>query len=546
MKFSFGIRARIILIIIFLILGVFVSFRFMLKQIEERDELILDVTGNYQPSLNTLSKLQDKFEQANKVFIFWIIAEDENQQLFREEFNFLYSREISDISENLITMSDEWNEEDQRVILETLSLINDSLYFSLLSLQNNLEEQNLSINSSDEAEMLMAETGTIFLISEIDQNLSYLYDKRNAEVLTIFDEISLRTRNMRKLVIFIFVILGVYVSVSIVYLFTHMGKYIRGITGNLDKLASGNIPEDLKIQKNNEFSTVNTNLNKLFQYLRNLTEVARKIGNKDFSTDFKPLSNSDELGKAMVNLQDNLRQADIDEKKYKKEEQERSWTSDSIARINDILRSSTESIEDLGFELIQAIVKLTNSMVGGFFIVSDDDEPEIKLIASYAYDRRKYLEKSFKPGEGLIGRSVIENEQTYLTDIPETHLSIKSGMGQSKPVSLLITPIHMNEKVFGVIEIASFNMMEKYQLEFVRTIGENIATTISNLQTNIHTSHLLEHTKQQAEEMLSQEEEMRQNMEELRATQEEFAEREKDLLMEIEALKKEQRTDEKK
>jgi septin family protein len=97
----------------------------------------------------------------------------------------------------------------------------------------------------------------------------------------------------------------------------------------------------------------------------------------------------------------------------------------------------------------------------------------------------------------------------------------------------------MNEEVIeGIIELASFNEFEEYQIEFLHKVGINIATTISREKINNRTSLLLEESKQQTEMMQQQEEEMRQNMEEMQATQDMMDEKEAELLEEIKKLKK--------
>ena len=81
----------------------------------------------------------------------------------------------------------------------------------------------------------------------------------------------------------------------------------------------------------------------------------------------------------------------------------------------------------------------------------------------------------------------------------------------------------INKDVHGVIELASFQKFEKFEIEFAEKVAESIASTISAVSINIKTSELLRATQEQAQILASQEEQMRQNMEELQATQEEAA-----------------------
>ncbi len=143
------------------------------------------------------------------------------------------------------------------------------------------------------------------------------------------------------------------------------------------------------------------------------------------------------------------------------------------------------------------------------------------MAASHAYDRRKYIDKRLEIGEGLVGRCAQEKETIYLTELPKDYIQIGSGLGNDDPTSLLLVPLKLNEVVYGVIELASLQEIDRHKVDFVKKIGESIAATISTVKINIKTVKLLDESRIKSEELASQEEEMRQNMEELQATQEE-------------------------
>jgi signal transduction protein with GAF and PtsI domain len=276
------------------------------------------------------------------------------------------------------------------------------------------------------------------------------------------------------------------------------------------------------------------------QGLKDIFNFSLEIGKGNFDTEFKPLSDDDVLGLSLLEMRDELKKASDEEEKRKEEDEQRNWAAQGVAQFSDILRKSGDNLEELSYEIISNMVKYTSSNQGGMFIVNDNDKDNVflEMAACYAYDRKKFLEKKIHMGEGLVGRCYQEQEKIFLTEIPGDYIRITSGLGDDNPKCLLLIPLVYNNVIYGIIEIASFNIYRPFEIEFIERISESIAATISSVKANIQTTTLLEQSQQQAEEMSAQEEEMRQNMEELRATQEQSARREEDLKKEVEQLRK--------
>jgi PAS domain S-box-containing protein len=233
----------------------------------------------------------------------------------------------------------------------------------------------------------------------------------------------------------------------------------------------------------------------------------------------------DKLGQALAALHNNLIRNKEEAALRKKEDDQRNWVAEGLARFSEILRENNDNIEELSYQVISKLVKYLDAIQGGFYIINDNNPADMHLqqTACYAYDRKKFAEQRVEWGDGLLGTCILEKQTIYMKNIPEDYVNITSGLGKANPRNLLIVPLLINNEVHGVLEIASFRIFEPYQIGFTEKVAESIASTISSVKINVRTASLLHATQEQAEILASQEEQMRQNMEELQATQEEAA-----------------------
>jgi PAS domain S-box-containing protein len=297
-------------------------------------------------------------------------------------------------------------------------------------------------------------------------------------------------------------------------------------------LSRGVLPKKVaSVSGTNEIAEMTRSVNELIVGLRKTTDFAMTIGKSVFDTEFAPLSNEDVLGNSLLEMRQNLNQAQKEEEKRKYEDSLRKWSNEGLAKFNEILRQSTENIEQLSNIVIRELIHFMDANQGGLFILNDTNKNDIhfELVASYAYGHEKKKQKKIYSGEGLVGTAALEKETIYMTDIPSSYITITSGLGGANPRSLLIVPMRVESEIFGVIEIASFNVFQKHEIEFVEKVSESIAASLSITRINARTAQLLEQSQIQAEEKAAQEEEMRQNLEELRQAQEESARREAEM-----------------
>lgn len=273
---------------------------------------------------------------------------------------------------------------------------------------------------------------------------------------------------------------------------------------------------------NESFSALNEAINHRDTEILSNMEFTQDLIDQNFQKEVS-VSQENNLGQSLLKLRDRLK-ANLDEEAIRKQEDfQRNWATEGQARFAEILRENqNKEIADIAYSIISNLTQYTGSNQGGFFLyVEEGTRKYYELIAFYAYERQRILKKNIEWGEGLIGRSGIEKQTIFLTDVPKDYIKITSGLGEETPTCLIIVPMKLNDTIYGAIEIASFKILEKYQIDFIEKISEIVASTISSVKINIQTAKLLHESQLQGEKLKKQEMDMRQNMEEMKVLQRE-------------------------
>ncbi len=303
----------------------------------------------------------------------------------------------------------------------------------------------------------------------------------------------------------------------------------------LDQLIQVNV--DARLLESTTFGYINNTiaLFSMFGFLAVLQATTKKTEDKNKELLLNMESKTKEVEEKTIFLENTL----VEVQQAREGEEKRNWIANGLTQINLIMRTENNS-EKFYDILISNIVRYIKANQGALYVVEGEyDQKYLNLVACYAFDKKKFIEKRIEIGQGLIGQCYLEKQKIILNKIPENYILITSGLGEANPRCIVIIPFLINGEVQGIIEIASFNLFELYEIEFIEKISENIASALRNNRVNDTTRLLLEESMQQTEEMKAQEEEMRQNMEELQATQEEIERKERDYIARINLLEDE-------
>ncbi|WP_374725216.1 response regulator [Flavobacterium arsenatis] len=219
---------------------------------------------------------------------------------------------------------------------------------------------------------------------------------------------------------------------------------------------------------------------------------------------------------------------------------DKEWLRAGIAELNMVMIGE-KTLEQLTKDIVEYLATYTNSNAGVMYLVEGD---ELKTAAGYSYILNQGRE-SFKIGEGLTGQAASSGRLMELKSISPEDIRISYALGELKPGHVVAVPV-MEDKINGVIELATLKQYSKRDIEFLSSISNNIGIAIKAAQNRKRVQELLEETQAQSEELQTQhgelesmnaeleaqteklqasEEELRVQQEELQQTNEELSER---------------------
>lgn len=491
------------------------------------------ITAIYTPSSAHLNDLYWLVTQTKILIKNWVYIERKDDTPDKNRLRELHARDIPETEAALEPLVEQWPDEDHQQIyrevvesIDSLVQMHQSIMGQLNSFEN-YEDMMITfpiyIQTEEDGEVMVLTKRILDKLAFLIENQETIIDSTNLDMQNSFSE-------LQRLIAW----LAIFLVIAVVFTgyLTHRAlvnpiNYLKQV---IQQMGKGILPTEKIKETSDEIGEMSEALNLLVNGLKKTSEFSLKIGEGDFTSRFKPLSEQDVLGTSLILMRENLKKASEEEEKRKKEDRQRSWAAQGLAKFGEILRGSNDDMEEFSFRIVSNLVKYLDANVGGFYIINDDNPQDIyiELVSCYAYGRQKYIKKRVEFGVNIIGQSVQEKSTIFLTEIPNEYIKITSGLGSDTPRSLLAVPLKMNEIVYGVVEVASFNIFEPYQIEFVEKLGESIASTISSVKINMHTARLLSESQEKSERLAQQEEEVRQNIEEMQATQDELIQQVKD------------------
>ncbi len=541
-NFSLNISLKLAIGFGIALLAVLSSYIVIYQMLKTNKEISIYLGKNIVPTVSNLNTLEVTILESKYLTKSWVEDRFDNT-LKKKQLIFITDSIYPDLRDSLTRLSSNWAEEQINSLNSILSNA-DELILREKEIMKNLnswEKYDDPYFENKYSPLVLEGNELMSLADSVLISTKRLSSIKKDELLDNNKKLDISFGKFSSRIIISGLILSVMIILVGFILAQSLLVPINYLKRIVLQMGSGELP-DKKIKiGSDETGKMGAALNELIKGLREKAAFAGSIGKNVFDSDFKPLSSKDILGNSLLRMRDSLVQASEEAEIRRIENYERSWASQGIAEFNEIIREHNDSIEDFTSVIISKLTKYLDAQLGGLYILNDENPKDtfLELSAFYAYDRQKFISKQIKPGENLVGQSLIEEDTIFITDIPENYVNITSGLGKDTPKSLLIVPLKLNEKIHGVVELASFNVFKPYQIEFVEKTGEILASTIANININIKTSKLLGESNEKSERLALQEAESHRNLEKLQRTLNEKTEKENQLNLRLQKIDEE-------
>ncbi len=322
---------------------------------------------------------------------------------------------------------------------------------------------------------------------------------------------------------------------------------VRGIAGVVTAVANGDLKQKLQVEAKGEIAeladTINSMIETLATFADQVTTVAREVGVEgklggqahvpSASGTWRDLT--DNVNRLAANLttqlraivdvatavtkgdltrsiqveaqgevafvKDNINEMIRNLKETTLRNEEQNWLKTNLAKFSRMLQGQRDVLA-VGKLILSELAPVVSAQHGVFYIMSGDgDEAELKLLASYASSDGNGLRTRFKLGEGLIGQAAIDKERILLSDVPTDYIRVQSGLGESRPINIVVLPILFEGEVKAVMELSSLERFNPTHQALLDQLAESIGIVLRTIEANRRTEGLLEQSQSLAAEL---------------------------------------------
>ena len=266
--------------------------------------------------------------------------------------------------------------------------------------------------------------------------------------------------------------------------------------------------------------TGNVNLlaDNLTNQVRAIAEVATAVTKGDLTRSIQVEARGE-----VAELKDNINTMINNLRLTTERNTEQDWLKTNLARFTGMLQGQRD-LATVGRLLLSELAPLVNAQQGVIYQMEAEESKQMVLLSAFAGDGGDGHLRQLKLGEGLIGQCAAEKRRMLINDLPPNNITVRSGLFEATPRSVIVLPVLFEDRVKAVIELASMSSFAASHLAFLEQLTASIGIVLNSIEATMQTEGLLKQSQQLAAELQTQQKELQQTNEQLAQKAQQLAE----------------------
>ncbi|HEX3780206.1 MAG TPA: HAMP domain-containing protein [Pseudonocardiaceae bacterium] len=270
---------------------------------------------------------------------------------------------------------------------------------------------------------------------------------------------------------------------------------------------------------------VNELAGNLTRQVRAIAEVTSAVAEGDLTRSITVVASGE-----VAELKDNINSMVESLRQTTRTNRDSDWLKTNLAGISSLMQGRRD-LAVVAELIMDELAPLVAAQYGAFYLTEDSGEvPELRLIGAYGVPDDRPEEgpprpQRFRFGQSLVGQAARSKRTIAVDDVPGDYVTISSGLGQSRPSSLLVLPIVFEDQVLGVIELASVRRFTQMHRDFLEQLMETVGVNVNTLVANARTDELLGESQRLTAELQARSQELQVRQEELQLSNAELEEK---------------------
>jgi len=340
-KIGFGFGIVIVLTIV-----AFIFTNITLKDSKKKTDNVVQVVT---PSVAALNDFNLLLESSQRLISKWVNVQSVEDEGFKKELIDLIKTDYPKVKAEIIALSPTWTK-DEKLRADSIFSETDKLFASY---QSEIMSQVVGFASYDDAQIMfpvkIVLEDTEGDASKIHHKLHGLIEAQKAHAVRVtnemFDSFTF-LQNFVKWLGIALVIGGIFVAMVTVRTIV---KPVQLLKEMLKAMSLGILPKQRIPSRSDEIGDMGEALTGLIGALESTTDFAHEVGTGNFASEYKPLSEHDNLGHALIKMRYNLA------------ENERILEQKVIERTEEVVRQKEEILHKTT-ELEQLFTQVTDSI----------------------------------------------------------------------------------------------------------------------------------------------------------------------------------------